>query len=543
MADTVYITGHKNPDTDSICAAIAYAELKRKLGINAIPVRLGDINKETEFVLEYFNIPAPEYLATVRTQLSDLDIDIISPAWPEVSIKTAWTIMKKNNVKVIPVVDENEKFLGLVTTSDITKKYMDMLENDIIAYSKTPLMNIVETLNAKLICGSQKDFNTTGRVVMPAMNPEEMGAFVSKGDIVIDGSKKETQIKAIELGANCLIVTYNGSVDEEVVELARKNKCILMIAPGDTFTTARLINQSIPVGYVMTSTNVVSFNINDFVDDIKDEMLRTRFRSYPVLDDEQKVRGFISRYHLISRKRKKVILVDHNERSQTVDGIEQAEILEIIDHHRIGDIQTGYPVYFKNEPVGSTSTIITNLYFDKGIRPSKNIAGILCAAIISDTIKFKSPTCTPMDINTAQKLSEIAELDIDRFASEMFRRGSSLRGKSLEKILYNDFKEVRLGKFKFGVGQINASDRESLSEIKDDLIKYMNDICTFKDYDLLILLVTDIINVGSEVLFAGREKSIAQKAFNVGAGEDSVYLNGVVSRKMQIIPQLAAAVQ
>lgn len=543
MRDIVYITGHKNPDTDSICAAIAYAEFKRKMGVEAVPVRLGDINRETEFVLEYFNVPAPEYLSTVRTQVADLDIDIINPVCPEISMKKAWTIMKKNNVKVIPVVDESEKLLGIVTLTDITNRYMDILEDDIIASSKTPLRNIIDTLSAKLICGSEQDFNTTGKVVIPAMAPEKMEYYIHKGDIVLAGNRKENQIKAIELGANCVVITYGGTADQEVVELAKKNRCVVMVAQADTYTAARLINQSIPVGYVMTKSEILSFNINDFLDDIREKMLKTRFRSYPVVDDNNRIKGFISRYHLISQNRKKIILVDHNEKSQTIDGIEQAEILEIIDHHRIGDIQTGQPTYFKNEPVGSVSTIIAGMYFDNGIRPSKNIAGILCAAIISDTLKFKSPTCTFADVSAAEKLAEIAGINIDALAMEMFKKGSSLHGRTPDDILYYDFKEFHLGKYKLGVGQINVSERESLNDTKDELIRYMDEVCRARNYNLLMLLVTDIINEGSEVLFVGKDKAMVARAFNVETYENSVFLRGVVSRKMQIIPKLSSVMQ
>lgn len=539
----VYIVGHKNPDTDSICATIAYAELKKRLGIDACPRRLGEINRETRFVLNYFNINAPDLLTTVKTQVSDLNMDIINPVSPDISIKTAWTIMKKNNVKNLPVVDEHERLKGVVTLSNITEKYMDALDNNTIASSRTTLRNIVETLNARLVCGNQESFKTTGKVVVTAMNPEEMGSYLEQGDIAIAGSRKDSQIKAIECGANCIIVTNGGEIVEEVLEVANSRNCIVMVTPTDTFTTARLINQSIPIGYIMSTNNIVKFNLDDFVDDIKDRMLQTRYRSYPVVDDNDRVKGFISRYHLISQRRKKIILLDHNEKTQTVNGIEEAEILEIIDHHRLGDIQTANPIYFKNEPVGSTSTIIANIYFESGIRPSKGIAGIMCAAIISDTIKFKSPTSTYTDKITAEKLAEIAGIDIEDFSFQMFKAGSTLQGKTPKEILHQDFKEFRFGKHRIGIGQVNTMDAESLENMKPDLLQYMKTICTEQGFNLLMLLVTDILNQGSEVLYVGEDRELISKAFNIELGENSIFLPGVVSRKKQVVPYISVAAE
>jgi manganese-dependent inorganic pyrophosphatase len=543
MGDVIYITGHRNPDTDSICAAIAYAELKKRLGYNAVAARLGNPNRETEFVLKYFNVPLSEYLPTVKTQVSDLNIDAVTPVSPDVSIKTAWMLMNKHNVKTLPIVDDNDRLVGLATLSNITSKYMDTLENNIIASSGTPLRNIVETLNAKLVYGKQEDFKTSGKVIVAAMAPEQVKNLVEKGDIVIAGNRSDNQLAAIEAGANCLIITGGFDVEEEVLEQAKKVKCIVMITPNDTFTAARLINQSIPIKYVATVDELITFNLDDFVDDIKDIMLQTRYRSYPVVDAHNRVVGSISRYHLISQKKKKVILVDHNEKSQSVHGIEDAEILEIIDHHRVAAIQTGKPIYFRNEPVGSTSTIIANMYFENGIRPTKNIAGILCAAIISDTLKFKSPTCTYIDKMTAEKLAEIAGIDIDKFALEMFKAGTSLQGKTPEEIFNQDFKDFTMGSYKIGIGQVNTMDTDNLGETKKKLLEYMDHVCKTKDYNLVILALTDIVKEGSELLFVGENKELIEKAFNVTLGENSVYLPGVVSRKKQIVPPLSAAAE
>ncbi len=538
--DALYIAGHKNPDTDSICSAIAYADYKKAFGISAIPVRLGEINKETKFVLSYFGFEAPQLLTTVKTKVRDLNIDIIEPVCSRISIKTAWTLMQKNNVKVLPVVDEAERFQGIVSLSDITKIYMDLPAVDNTAMKKTPLNNIIETLNATLIYGGQVNFKKTGRVLIAAMTPDEMTPFSNKGDMVIVGNRRDSQLKAIELGASCLIITCNGKVDPEVLKSAQEKECAIMTTAEDTFSTARLINQSVPIGFSMTRDNIISFNIDDFIEDIKDQMLQTRFRSYPVLDDSKKIKGFISRYHLISQRKKRLILLDHNERSQTVEGIEQAEIVEIIDHHRLGDIQTGMPIYFKNEPLGSTATVIANLFSQSQIPIQKPIAGLLCAAIISDTVGFKSPTCTEIDKQTAYAMAAIADIDMNSFTLAMFREGTSLSGKKPEDILFQDFKEFQLGNYRIGIGQVNTMDRNCINDLKTPLIDLMAKVGKERHFQIIILLITDIINEGSEMLYTGKGKSLVNKAFNISYNDCCAYLPGVISRKKQVVPALSS---
>lgn len=542
MTEHIYITGHKNPDTDSICASIAYAELKKRLGIPAVPVRIGEINRETEFVLNYFNVEIPSYLDSVKTQICDLNIDEISPVSSDISIKTAWSIMQKSNVKVLPVASEDGRLLGIVTLSDITGSYMNALNSNTLFAGNTPLQNISDTLNAKLVNGCDSEFSPTGKVVIAAMEPDNMGPFVEKGDIVLAGDRKDAQRKAIESGAGCLILTCSAQIDNDVLEQAKSSKCIVMETDYDTFTAARLINQSIPVGLIMTQKDMVCFHINDYIDSIRGRMLNTRYRSYPVVDDKGCMKGFICRYHLISQEKKKVVLLDHNEKSQTIDGIEQAEILEIIDHHRLGDIQTGYPIYFRNELVGSTSTLISNMYFESGIKPAKEIAGILCAAILSDTMKFKSPTNTYADIAIASKLAKIAQIDLDEFAAQMFEAGSALEGMTPREILNNDFKDYIINKSKIGIGQISSYNPQNLQELKTGLLEYMSNHLKANGYKLLLLMVTDIVNEGSTVLFAGDNGELISKAFGVQTNENSVYLQGVVSRKKQVVPLLANAI-
>ncbi len=544
MNETVYITGHKNPDTDSICSSIAYSELKKRLGVPAVPVRIGKINKETAFVLNYFGVKEPEYLKTVKTQVSDLDLDVIPPVSEDISIKTAWNIMHKSNKQVLPVTDDSGKLLGIISLSDITKSYMTSQGNNVLSKSHTPLRNVTDTLNAKLVCGSMDDmFQSIGKVVIASMSPDSLEPFVEKNDIVLAGNRKDSQMRVLKAGVSCLIATCGGHLDKDVLELARQQKCIVMETNYDTFTTALLINQSIPVGYVMTKKNMVCFNVHDFIDSIRDKMLQTRYRSYPIVDDSGAIKGFVYRYHLISPRKKKVILLDHNEKSQTVDGIDQADILEIIDHHRIGDIQTSAPVYFRNDTVGSTATLVARMYQENGIRPMKEIAGLLCAAVMSDTLNLKSPTTTYLDRETVSQLSEIAGIDPDAFATEMFQAGSSLADMTPDQILFNDFKDYNLNRYKVGIGQVNAGDPESVKKLKSSLLKHMEEVKKEKGYDLLLLMMTDIVKESSHLLFTQKGEELIHNAFEIEPKDNDVYLEGVVSRKKQVVPLLTNAIQ
>jgi manganese-dependent inorganic pyrophosphatase len=538
--EIIYITGHKNPDTDSICSAIAYADLKRNLKEEAISVRIGKINRETQFVLEYFEFETPEYLATVKTQISDLNMDLINPVSPNISIREAWQILKKNNLDVLPVKNSEEVLIGIVSVSDIANAYMNMPGSNVLSTSFTPVENVIETLEAELIYNSGISLKNSGKAVIAAMTPEGMGEFIEKGDIVFVGDIKANQMKAIDAGASYIIVTCRSKIGEDVIEFAKAHQCTILVTKYDTFSAARLLYQSIPIEFTMTSQHLVSFNIDDFVDNVKEKMLQTRFRRYPVVDSDHHFKGFISRYHLLNQRRKKVILIDHSEKSQSVNGIEQAEILEIVDHHRIGDIQTMSPIYYRNEPTGSTATIIANLYSEHSIKLSAKIAGILCAAILSDTIKFKSPTCTQVDRITAEWLSQLAGIDIETFSAKMFEAGSSLKNLTTEEIVQNDFKEYVVGRHKIGIGQVNTTDFGSLRKLRNPILNYLNGLSTEKGYSILLLLITDIIDEETEVLFVEDHKGLVAKAFSPLKDENSFSMSGVVSRKKQIVPRLIA---
>lgn len=542
MKNIIYITGHKNPDSDSICSALAYAEFKNKTQKTpALAIRLGELNNETKFILDYFGVEAPKFVSTVKTQISDLDIDTVATVSPDISLKMAWTIMKKNNLKTLPVVDENNKLIGITSVTNLASSYLDIWDNYILSKSNTTISNIIDTLSAKAEYIHDENIAFKGKVVVGNMAPDAAKTIIEEGDIAICGDREDIQRFILDKKVALMIITGNREPLEGVLDTAKEIGCSVIVTPHDTFTTSKLITQSIPVGHVMTRGNLVTFETSDFVEDIKDVMLETRYRSYPVTDEEGRVVGTISRYHLINQARKKVILMDHNEKTQSVDGISEADVIEIIDHHRIADIQTGLPIYFRNEPVGSTSTIVASIFFENGIRPSKKIAGILCGAIISDTLLLKSPTSTLVDEIILKRLAKIADIDIDAFAQEMFKAATSLEGKSSKEIFYQDYKNFTIGETKIGVGQVTTTYIDGFKDKKEDLLSLMNELVKENNLEMITLMITDIFNGGSLFLVAGNEELFSH-AFNTTLKDHSVYLDGVVSRKKQVIPPLTDAI-
>lgn len=539
LKDLIYVTGHKNPDSDSICAAYAYAEFKNKTGnIPAVACRLGNPNQETQFILDYFKAEAPQYLNTVKLKVEDLQFDYITPISPEISLKMAWKIMSDKNIKTIPVADENQHLLGVLAVSNLTSCYMDIWDNQILAKSNTSLDNILDTLSAKTIYVNTNTKTFPGKIVVTAMQPDSMVDHIDAGDIAIVGDREEVQEALIKLNVSLLIISGGHAPSENIVNLAKEHGVTVIVTNYDSFTTSRLIIQSIPVGYVMVKDNLVTFKTDDLVDDIKPIMIETRFRSYPVTYPNGKVLGTVSRFHLISNHKKKVIQVDHNERGQSVDGLEDAEVIEIIDHHRVADIQTSNPIYFRNEPVGSTSSIVAKCFFENGIRPSKKAAGLLCGAIISDTLLFRSPTCTPSDEYICRKLAEIAGINVEEFAKEMFKAGTSLKGKTVEQIFNQDYKPFTIEDTKVGIAQVNTMDIEGFMPLKEEMLKYMESKAKEANLDMVMLLLTDILNEGSEILVAGNQPEIVEKAFKVTLKDNGAFLPGVLSRKKQVVPPI-----
>lgn len=540
MNKEINVLGHKNPDTDSICSSIAYAKFKNMLtGSNAyVPKRIGEINSETLFVLNYFKAEEPEYITDVKTQVRDINIRKVPLVEPEISLKKAWEIMKNCGITTLPISRNNSTLDGIIAVDDIAHSFMDIYDNDILSQAKTPYKNMIEVLEGEIVVGDIDDSIENGHVLIGAMNPDVMEGYINKNDIVIVGNRYESQLCAIETGAQCIVVTGGIPVAGSIKKLAAANNCAIVITAHDTYTVARLINQSIPIRQFMKSEGLVTFNINDYVDDIKEVMVKKRFRNFPIVDENNNMVGMLSRASLINLQRKQVVLVDHNERSQAVDGLEEAEILEIIDHHRIGNIETTGPVYFRNQPLGCTATIIRNMYRENNIEINRQTAGLLCSAILSDTLAFKSPTCTEMDREAADSLASIAGLDMEEFSVAMFRAGSNMAEKSAEELFYQDFKQFKMGELELGVGQVNSMDSNELLEVKDRILDFMNKVYKETNLDMVLFMLTDIYNERTELLFAGSNTELISKAFEGKKGKNSIMLPGVLSRKKQVIPPL-----
>lgn len=468
------VIGHRNPDTDSICSAICYANLKQAVtGEEYMPARAGHVNGETQFVLDYFGAEEPQLVEDVRTQVRDIEIRKTKGVADNISLKRAWNIMQENNVVTIPSVREDGTLEGLITVGDITKTYMNIYDSSILSKANTQYSNIIETLEAELIIGSAEAYFDQGKVLIAAANPDLMEFYIEPHDLVILGNRYESQLCAIEMGADCIIVCEGAAVSMTIKKIAQERGCTIIATTYDTYTAARLINQSMPISYFMTREHLITFNSDDYIDEIREVMASKRHRDFPILDKDGYYLGMISRRNLLGAKGKQVILVDHNEKNQAVAGIENAEILEIIDHHRLGTIQTMSPVFFRNQPLGCTATIIYQMYQEAGIKVEPKIAGLLCSAIVSDTLLFRSPTCTPVDEMAARALADIAGIDIEKYAMEMFSAGSNLKDKSDEEIFYQDFKRFTSGKVTIGVGQITSLNGGELDKLKGRMEAFM----------------------------------------------------------------------
>ena len=541
----IYVVGHKNPDTDSICSAIAYAQLRTELtGERHNPRRAGQLNEETQYVLDYFNVKAPALLTDLRVQVKDVAMREVEGMRGSVSIKSAWARMKEENLKTLPVTREG-KLEGLITIGDIATSYMDVYDSTILATSRTQYRNIATCIEGEIVTGNPHSYMSNGKVGIVASSRKLMAEFVEPEDLVILGNRKEVQQMAIDMGVSCMIVSTGAELDDGILEQAKEKEIVIITTEQDTFTVARLINQSIPIRHFMSGRDgLVSFKMRDYVDDVKEVMMRNRYRDFPVLDNKGKFLGLISRRRLLNCRKKQVILEDHNEKSQAVNGIEQADVLEIIDHHRLSSIETMGPVFFRNQPVGCTATIVYQMYQENGVKVSSTTAGLLCAAIISDTLMFRSPTCTPLDEQSARKLAELAEVDIEMLAQAMFRAGSNLKGKTAEEICFLDFKQFTVSDMVFGVGQVNSMSEEELSEIKEKVLPHLEKARENHSLNMIFFMLTNIITESSELLCAGpeaREKLI--NAFDLRSEMEELHLKGVVSRKKQLVPALVEALQ
>ncbi|MGN0436759.1 MAG: putative manganese-dependent inorganic diphosphatase [Wujia sp.] len=544
--EKIYVIGHKNPDTDSICSAICYAYLKKTIsGDNYIPMRAGEVNDETKYVLKYFQVDAPDFMENVHTQVKDVEYRHMDGVKKNISIKRAWEILSENNATTLPAVDSHGHLEGIITVRDIAMTYMEVYDNRIIATAATPYSNIIDTLSAELIVGNADDKVTSGKVLIAAANPDMMENYISKGDIVILGNRYESQLCAIEMEAQCIIICEGATVSKTINKLAEERGCSIISTPYDTYTVARLINQSIPIGYFMKKNGLITFSTEDYITDIREVMAGKRHQYYPVLNDCGKYVGLISQRNYLNANPKKVILVDHNERSQTVDGIEDVTLLEIIDHHRIGGLQTMNPVFFRNQPLGCTATIIYQMFLENGVDIPKNIAGLLCSAIISDTLMFRSPTCTAIDQEACQNLAKIAGIDPEEFAFKMFEAGSKLKNKTPEDIFHQDYKEFSTDTIKIGIGQISSFNGDILAGLKPQILDYMKDFYNKSNVDVLCFMLTNIFCECTDLLYVGKDaEPLLVEAFKLQEDEvkdGSVHLLNIVSRKKQVIPSIINA--
>ena len=539
------VIGHKNPDTDSICSAIAYAELKNRTDSGRYEaLRAGTLNGETEYVLRRFGHGAPELCMDVSAQVQDIDIRRMPGVAGRMTVRRAWETMRDQQISTLPITDEAGHLLGIITLKDLAMANMDSLDTQFLANAHTPYENILETLEGTLITGDPAGLVQSGKIVVGAASPETMEAVVEQGDLVIVANRYESQYCAIEMGAACIVVCTGSAVPKTIVRLAEKHGCAIISTAYDTYPAACLISQSVPISFHMLRNNLLTFQLTDDLETVKDVMSKVRFVYFPILDNEGKYVGVISRRNLLNLRRKQLILVDHNEKTQCVDGWEEAEILEIIDHHRIGNLETGSPVYFRNQPVGCTATVIFQMYQEADLEVAPDIAGLLLSAILSDTLKFQSPTCTPLDQRTAQTLAQIAGVDIDELATAMFEAGEALEGKSPQELLQQDYKTFDAEGIRFGVGQGSFVSQVNYHKARDMISGYLQEALVKTGMDMVFYMLTSLPDQSTLVLSAGNgAQELLTRAFHPQSQEGGSLLPGVVSRKKQFIPQLLRALQ
>ena len=535
VQNPIYVTGHKNPDTDSIVSAIAYAALMNALGERRYtPARLGTVSDETAHILERFGFPAPERIYNVRTQVRDLNFDRPPVLSAAVTVRRAWETMLKGEGEAtyLPVAGEDGKLLGMVTTGDIAAFDLESSENPHL--TEIPLFNLVSNLDGQLWDRNSGVTALSGRltIVVPQIGTGE-SAF-SRDMIVVTGNDPQIISNALKAKVACIVVS-GAQIDAALTEQAQET--VLITTPFDAYRAARLIIQSVPVERILPGTETVSFHLNDYLDDVREQTLKSRFRSYPILDENDCVIGTLSRYHLLRPNRKQIVLVDHNEVSQSVDGLNEAEILAIIDHHRLADVQTGAPIYVRNEPVGATCTIVASMFQERGVMPNRSLAGLLAAGIVSDTIFFKSPTATARDRVMAERMAAIAGESLDELGHDIFTP-SATRDTDARKMLLSDFKHFTIAGHRLGIGQINCIDSAELLKRRDEFLAVMEQVKTERELDILLLMLTDVLKEGTVLLSVGDPDTV-EEAFNVKIKDNTVFLPGVLSRKKQVVPALS----
>lgn len=543
MQATIVI-GHKNPDTDSICSAIGYAELKRRAtGENYLACRAGKINSETQFVLDRFSVQPPKLITSLEPRLGDVYFRRIKGINEEFSLKQAWEHMQNQSVRAVPILTPTNKVKGILTTGDEARFYMEDQDACALSKSAASYRNIAMTVQGQILVGDANAHFSRGKVTVASANPDMMGIYIKDHDLVILGNRREAQIYAIMLHVSCIIVCLDAQVSQDVLNLAKEYGCTVILTPLDSYTVAKLINQAVPVRHIMKTEDIIFFTEDDLVSDVKAAVSKVKIRYFPVVDSAGNYVGMVSQRNLLTVGRQKVILVDHNEKGQAVDGIRSAEVTEIIDHHRIDSVETMNPIYFRNQPVGCTATIVTQMYREEGVDIPPQIAGLLCSAILSDTLMFRSPTCTKVDELTARELAKIAGIDIEKHATEMFNAGSCLSQKTPDEIFHTDCKPFNAGNFTFKVSQATSVSNDELKRLAEIMPPYLRGHLREENADMLLMMLTNIIDETTELLFAGKDaREIISRAFSKECGESSVVLKGVVSRKKQIIAPVVSAI-
>ena len=545
-AHKVVVIGHRNPDTDSICSAIAYAELKNRTStLVCEPRRAGKMNQETEFVLKKFGVTPPRMCTDVNPKIRDVDYREMPGIPGSTSLRRAWKIMRDQQIDTLSITSADNELEGIITVKDLATANMDVFDTAVLAKSRTSYKNILETLNGTMVVGNADAVCTTGHIKIGTATPEMLESSVEKGDIVILSNRYESQLCAIEKEASLLIICNGAKVGRTIQRIADETGVAIMTTPVDTYAAGKLISQCAPISYYMTRDNILKFTLVTPVADVLRVMAKVRHRYFPILDEEGKYCGMVSRRNVIALRKRRIILVDHNEATQAVEGFDQAEILEIIDHHRIGSLETSGPVYFRNQPVGCTATIITQMYDENGVDIPPQIAGLLLAAILSDTLAFRSPTCTPVDENTAKRLAKIAGVDIEEFSIEMFEAGEKLDGKTPEEVFLQDFKVFMCGDIRFGVAQGSYMTRKNLQAAQALLQPYLEEARNKQNVEDLYMLLTDVPKEESVVICTGRYAAeVLSNGFESRPAADGSWtLPGVVSRKKQFIPAMMSAYQ
>ena len=545
-AHKVVVIGHRNPDTDSICSAIAYAELKNRTStLVCEPRRAGKMNQETEFVLKKFGVTPPRMCTDVNPKIRDVDYREMPGIPGSTSLRRAWKIMRDQQIDTLSITSVDNELEGIITVKDLATANMDVFDTAVLAKSRTSYKNILETLNGTMVVGNADAVCTTGHIKIGTATPEMLESSVEKGDIVILSNRYESQLCAIEKEASLLIICNGAKVGRTIQRIADETGVAIMTTPVDTYAAGKLISQCAPISYYMTRDNILKFTLVTPVADVLRVMAKVRHRYFPILDEEGKYCGMVSRRNVIALRKRRIILVDHNEATQAVEGFDQAEILEIIDHHRIGSLETSGPVYFRNQPVGCTATIITQMYDENGVDIPPQIAGLLLAAILSDTLAFRSPTCTPVDENTAKRLAKIAGVDIEEFSTEMFEAGEKLDGKTPEEVFLQDFKVFMCGDIRFGVAQGSYMTRKNLQAAQALLQPYLEEARNKQNVEDLYMLLTDVPKEESVVICTGRYAAeVLSNGFESRPAADGSWtLPGVVSRKKQFIPAMMSAYQ